>query len=104
MKKCIFGLCLLVTAEAVHAQSYHFSQFFSTPLLTNPANTGSMDGAYRFASNIRSQGLSGGNPYFTGYVSAEVDPLRNNLPEGHKAGVGLFLMNDHSLAGALQTN
>lgn len=104
MKKCILGLCLLVATEMVRAQSYHFSQFFSTPLLTNPANTGSMDGAYRFASNIRSQGLSGGNPFFTGYVSAEVDPLRNSLPEGHKAGLGLYVMNDHSLGGALQTN
>jgi type IX secretion system PorP/SprF family membrane protein len=104
MKKCIIGLCLFVAAETVRAQSYHFSQFFSTPLLTNPANTGSMDGGYRFASNIRSQGLSGGNPYFTGYVSAEVNPLRNSLPEGHKAGIGLYIMNDHSLGGAVQTN
>jgi type IX secretion system PorP/SprF family membrane protein len=104
MKTCIVGLCLLVMAEAVHAQSYHFSQFFSTPLLTNPANTGFTEGAYRFAANIRSQGLSGGNPYFTGYVSAESDPLRDKLPEGHKAGIGLYIMNDHALGGAVQTN
>ena len=104
MKNCILGLCLLVMTAAVQAQSYHFSQFFSTPLLTNPANTGFTDGAFRIASNIRSQGTGGGNPYFTGYLSADVGLLRDKLPLGHKAGVGLYLMNDHSLGSAVQTN
>lgn len=104
MKKIVFSLCLFVVAEAVRAQSYHFSQFFSTPLLTNPANTGFTEGPYRFASNIRSQGLSGGSAYFTGYFSADISPLRNSLPDGHKAGLGLYVMNDRALSGAVQTS
>lgn len=103
MKKCIFGLCLVVSAVRMQAQSYHFSQFFSTPLLTNPANTGFIEGPYRVASNIRSQG-TGGNPYFTGYFSAEVSPFRDRLPLGSKAGLGVYLMNDHALFGAVKTN
>ncbi len=86
------------------AQSYHFSQFFSTPLLTNPANTGLIDGSYRVASNLRSQGKSAPNSFFTGYVSGDFSLLKNKLPTGHKAGAGAFFMTDRSLGGASQTN
>ena len=105
MKKSILTLfvALLMAGEA-GAQSYHFSQFFSTPLLTNPANTGFTEGPYRLASNFRSQGMQGGNAFFTGYISGDVSPLRNTLAQGHKAGLGLYIMNDQSLGGALQTN
>ena len=88
----------------VQAQSYHFSQFFSTPLLTNPANTGLIDGPYRLASNLRSQGKANANPFFTGYVSGDLSLLKNSLPSGHKAGAGIFFMSDKSLGGASQTN
>jgi type IX secretion system PorP/SprF family membrane protein len=94
----------MAMVNVLNAQSYHFSQFFSTPLLTNPANTGFIDGSYRISSNFRSQGMSGGSPYFTGYLSADISPLRDSLPNGHKAGIGMYVMNDRSLSGALQTN
>jgi type IX secretion system PorP/SprF family membrane protein len=104
MKKFFLGFCTIILAGAAGAQSYHFSQFFSTPLLTNPANTGFTNGPYRVASNFRSQGMPGGSNMFTGYVSADVSPLRDKLTEGHKAGLGLYIMNDHSLGSAIQTN
>ncbi|MFN2438337.1 MAG: PorP/SprF family type IX secretion system membrane protein [Chitinophagaceae bacterium] len=97
-------LILFLISTVLHAQSYHFSQFFSTPLVTNPANTGLIDGPYRIAANFRSQGISGGSPYFTGYLSADVSPLRTSLAQGHRAGIGMYIMNDQSLNGALQTN
>jgi len=103
MKKIIF-LLMLITGKLASAQSYHFSQFFSTPLLTNPAHTGFTEGPFRVASNFRSQGTANGNMFFSGYASADYSLFRNKITEGHKAGIGLFLMNDHSLAGALQTN
>jgi type IX secretion system PorP/SprF family membrane protein len=93
-----------MTSSVLQAQSYHFSQFFSTPLLTNPANTGLIDGSYRVASNFRSQGKSAANPFFTGYVSADASLLNNILPRGHKAGAGVFVMTDKTLGGASQTN
>ena len=88
----------------LQAQSYHFSQFFSTPLLTNPSQTGFLEGPYRLASNFRSQGQPGGAAYFTGYLSADFKVLQDRLAEGHKAGAGIYVMNDQSLGGALQTN
>ena len=104
MRRSIFCLGAFVFAIGASAQSYHFSQFFSTPLLTNPAHTGLIDGPYRFATNIRSQGLNGGTAFFTGYLSGDASLLRNYLPQGHKAGMGMYVMNDRALNGAIQTN
>jgi len=104
MKKYIIVLNLCVMLSTMmQAQSYHFSQFFSTPLLTNPANTGFIDGPFRVSSNFRSQG-TGGSPYFTGYLSADFSLFSKSLSLGHKAGLGTYIMNDQSLNGALQTN
>jgi type IX secretion system PorP/SprF family membrane protein len=104
MKKLILCFLVFVLADMAVAQSYHFSQFFSTPLLTNPANTGFTNGPFRVSSNFRSQGMPGGNNQFTGYVSADASPFRDYITEGHKAGVGIYVMNDHSLTSAVQTN
>lgn len=103
MKKIFCCLLVAVVGRTAWGQSYHFSQFFSTPLLTNPSNTGYTDGLVRVASNMRSQG-GGGNTFFTGYLSADVSLMRNTLPTGSKAGVGLYVMNDQSLTSAIQTN
>jgi type IX secretion system PorP/SprF family membrane protein len=99
MKNILIGFCLLLFANDALCQSYHFSQFFSTPLLTNPANTGFTEGPVRVASNMRSQGST----FFTGYLSGDFSLFRNKL-EGHKAGVGIYVMNDRSLNNAIQTN
>jgi type IX secretion system PorP/SprF family membrane protein len=104
MKKVLLFILLVIHAVVSRAQSYHFSQFFSTPLLTNPANTGYTEGPYRLATNFRSQGGSSGAPFFTGYFSADVSPLRSHLPEGHRAGIGMYVMNDRAMSGVLQTN
>src|SRR5918993_4172748 len=103
-KHILFSSLLILLSSLVQAQSYHFSQFFSTPLLTNPAHTGLIDGSYRVASNLRSQGKSAPSAFFTGYVSGDVSFLQSTLPSGHKAGAGVFLMTDRSLGGASQTN
>jgi type IX secretion system PorP/SprF family membrane protein len=103
MKKFYLYLSFVMLLQTADAQSYHFSQFFSTPLLTNPANTGYTNGALRVASNMRSQG-AGGSTLFTGYLSADLSMLRNKLTLGHKAGVGAYVMNDQSLTGAVRTN
>lgn len=103
MKKLYLCFLTMVFVHAAQAQSYHFSQFFSTPLLTNPANTGYTEGTFRLASNMRTQG-GGGATFFTGYLSADASLMRNTLPLGHKAGIGVYVMNDQSLTSAVQTN
>jgi type IX secretion system PorP/SprF family membrane protein len=87
-----------------YAQSYHFSQFYSTPLLNNPAFTGFTDGAFRVSSNFRSQWSQGSTPYLTTALSFDARLFRNVIPENNKAGAGIYFMNDQSSGGALQTN
>ncbi|MDP9230542.1 MAG: PorP/SprF family type IX secretion system membrane protein [Bacteroidota bacterium] len=88
----------------MNAQSYHFSQFYSTPLLLNPAFTGYTDGPYRVAGNYRSQWGQAGSPYITSSLSIDFSPLRKNISEGNKIGFGISVLNDKTLGGGLQTN
>jgi type IX secretion system PorP/SprF family membrane protein len=104
MRKVLLLLCSLVAYLGANSQSYHFSQFYSTPLLNNPALTGYTDGPYRIATNFRSQWQMGGSPYTTASLSADFSPLRNHLAEGNRLGIGISLLTDQSLNGALQTN
>jgi type IX secretion system PorP/SprF family membrane protein len=55
----VAAACALCLAPCAFAQDLHFSQFFNTPLLTNPANTGFIpDGDYRIGINYRNQWAS----------------------------------------------
>lgn len=102
MKRLLFILSFLPAFAG--AQSYHFSQVYATPLLNNPALTGYMDGNYRVATNFRSQWRQGGTPYHTTTLSADFRGLQDQVPEGNTAGAGIYLINDQSMGGALQTN
>ena len=103
-KSYLFLFFLLGLAVVSSSQSYHFSQFYSTPLLINPAFTGYTDEPYRVAATFRSQWVGGGSPYLTSAVSGDISPFRNVIGEGNRLGVGISLMNDQSLEGALQSN
>ncbi|HEY8915865.1 MAG TPA: type IX secretion system membrane protein PorP/SprF, partial [Chitinophaga sp.] len=59
VKFYVAGLVLLFAALQGTAQDLHFSQFFNSPLTTNPANTGFIpDGNYRVGINYRNQWAS----------------------------------------------
>ena len=87
------------------AQDLHFSQYFNSPLLTNPANTGfEPDADYRIGINYRNQwaGILT-NPYKT--MSAWGDAqLFNNRFENGWLGVGLVLLKDVAGSGNLSSD
>lgn len=87
-----------------HAQATHFSQFYSTPLLINPASTGLTYGPYRIASNYRSQWNDGASPYKTFTISGDGQIMKEKLADGNKLGIGLAFVNDKTLQGAVQSN
>ena len=60
----IFFLVLLSSA-LLQAQDVHFSQFYMSPLTINPAQTGNMDGQWRFSGNHRNQWRTIGKPFNT---------------------------------------
>lgn len=99
-----FVILFLFLSTLLNAQSYHFSQFYSTPLLTNPAFTGYIDGPYRVATNYRSQWASGGTPYTTTSLSADFIVLPNRIAEENRLGAGISLLNDKTMDGAVQSN
>ena len=81
MKKMFLFVAACAAGFLATAQSYHLSQFYSTPLLVNPAFTGSTGGPYRFAANYRSQWRNEGTPYTTFTASGDAHILKNVLSE-----------------------
>jgi type IX secretion system PorP/SprF family membrane protein len=104
MKKIWLFLASIAICIITHAQTYHFSQFYSTPMLVNPATTGATNGPYRVAANYRSQWNAGSSPYTTFTISGDGHILTDKLPEGNKLGLGVTFLNDKTMDGASQTN
>jgi type IX secretion system PorP/SprF family membrane protein len=85
-------LCLWLAKNAVMAQDVHFTQFFTTPMQTNPANTSMFDGNIRFASNYRNQWSAIGTPYNTLYAS--LDGSQNIFNQSF--GLGCMIVRDQT--------
>src|ERR1700754_4345706 len=96
--KMIKNICLLVSGLAggvmtVSGQDLHFSQFFNSPLLTNPANSGFIpDGDYRLGINYRNQWSSVmAIPYKTMSAFGDVQMMQNRDNTGWLGVGGLIL-------------
>jgi type IX secretion system PorP/SprF family membrane protein len=87
------------------AQDLHFSQFFNSPLTTNPANTGFLpDADYRIGGNYRNQWSSVMTvPYKTNSLFADAQFLRNKIETGW-LGLGAVILNDVAGSGSLRSN
>ncbi len=66
----IYIICSL--SFQVNAQDIHFSQFYTAPILLNPANTGFINCDYRFTANQRTQWRSVTTPYVTFAASGDL--------------------------------
>lgn len=98
----ILLLSLFMFCESTHAQDLHFSQFFNSPLTTNPANTGFIpDADYRLGAHYRNQWTSIlSSPYKTISVFGDAQLFRNRLENGW-LGVGGVILSDQAGSGAL---
>jgi type IX secretion system PorP/SprF family membrane protein len=96
------AVCTLYFVRVGHSQDIHFSQFFNSPLLTNPANTGFIpDGDYRIGINYRNQWSSIMSvPYKTMSAFGDVQTLRNKLETGW-LGLGGVILRDVAGSGNL---
>src|SRR5689334_21669067 len=79
-------LLMLATAFAapVAAQDLHFSQWFNSPLTTNPANTGFIpDADYREGANYRSQWVNVlSAPYKMMSIWGDAQVFRDRIENG----------------------
>ncbi|PSL50188.1 type IX secretion system PorP/SprF family membrane protein [Chitinophaga niastensis] len=92
---------LIVVAISGYAQDLHFSQYFNSPLTTNPANTGFIpDGNYRIGINYRDQWATIPVPYKTMSVYGDFQLFRDKLEYGW-VGVGGVILRDVAGSGNL---
>ena len=104
-KQVLFGFYVLLTCVGGQAQDLHFSQFFQSPLTTNPANTGFIpDADYRIGVQYRNQWSSVMSvPYKTMSAFGDAQLFRDKLENGW-LGVGGVIMSDKAGSGNLQSN
>ncbi len=106
MKHIIYIWTLLISAMFLapgsYAQDLHFSQFFNSPLTTNPANTGFIpDGDYRLGINYRDQWSTIMSvPYKTMSAFGDVQVMKNKFENGW-IGLGGVILRDVAGSGNL---
>ena len=95
-------LCSLPLAVVSYGQDLHFSQFFNSPLTTNPANTGFIpDGDYRLGINYRNQWSSIMTvPYKTMSAFGDAQLMKNRFENGW-VGLGGVILKDVAGSGSL---
>ena len=95
-KRSILIFCSIMSLGfSLRAQDLHFSQFFNSPLLTNPANTGFIpDGDYRLGVNYRNQWASvTAFPYKTMSAFGDWQTMQNQDNTGW-LGIGGVILRD----------
>ncbi len=100
--KFLVPACFLLTGMNSFAQDLHLSQFFNTPLTTNPANTGFIpDGDYRLGINYRNQWSSVMTlPYKTMSAYGDAQLMKDRLSNGW-LGLGGVILRDVAGSGSL---
>lgn len=93
---------VLLLMPCAFGQDLHFSQFFNSPLTTNPANTGFIpDGDYRLGVNFRDQWSSiMSMPYKTMSAFGDMQLMKDRLENGW-LGVGAVILRDVAGSGNL---
>lgn len=92
----IVGLWMMGGVVKVSGQDLHFSQWFNSPLTTNPANTGFIpDADYRLGANYRNQWSTVmAVPYQTMSVWGDAQVFRNRIENGWMGLGGAILKDD----------
>lgn len=102
-RKIILLILFVALAGYGHGQDLHFSQYFNTPLLVNPANTGfNPDYDFRIGGNYRNQWASVGNPYKTMGLWGDTKLFTNRFEDGW-IGAGASILKDVAGAGSLSS-
>jgi type IX secretion system PorP/SprF family membrane protein len=101
----VIGVLNLFFATSTKAQDLHFSQFFNSPLSTNPANTGFIpEGDYRLGVNYRNQWSSVMTlPYKTMSAFGDFQVMKAGDQENDRGwlGLGAIILRDVAGSGNL---
>ena len=102
--KYYLSISFLILLNNLKGQDPHFSQYFSSPLTINPANTGNYEGSMRLGANFRNQWQGIGSPYITATTSFEKEVLHDKLFTGNRLAFGILGLYDKSIDGGLLSN
>ena len=101
----VIGTFNLFFAISLNAQDLHFSQFFNSPLSTNPANTGFIpEGDYRLGVNYRNQWSAIMTlPYKTMSAFGDFQVMKPGNEQSEKGwlGLGAIILRDVAGSGNL---
>ena len=105
IRKIVCLNVLLMAGLCSAAQDIHFSQFFNSPLTTNPANTGFIpDADFRIGANYRNQWTNVLNvPYKTMSVWGDAQVFRDKFENGW-LGLGGLILSDNAGSGGLRSD
>ena len=105
LQKILIFTILFFTGFISVGQDLHFSQFYNSPLTTNPANTGFIpDADYRVGVNYRNQWSSILTaPYKTISAYGDAQFFRDKLDNGW-LGLGGVLLSDKAGSGGLRSD
>lgn len=92
MKK-LFTIVVLMMSLSSMGQDHHFSQFYATPLMSNPANTGDFDEDWRVSAIHRNQ-WSGINSAFVSTAVGLDLRFSGGFIGQDEAGVGVAFLKD----------
>jgi len=98
-----FILTLLIVSK-LSGQDIHFSQFYESPLLLNPACAGATNSDFRFVVNYKNQWKSVITPYKTTAIAFDSRVYINKKRKGNFIGYGLTFYNDKAGLSKLTTN
>lgn len=104
IKISFLTLAVTLFANYLQAQDLHFSQFFNSPLTTNPANTGFIpDADFRIGAHYRNQFSNIMSvPYKTTSIFADAQLFRDRLETGW-LGIGGVVLSDVAGSGSLRS-
>lgn len=97
-------MCCLMANVLLNAQDLHFSQFYNSPLATNPGNTGVFNGDVRAYTLYRMQWLTVTKPYKTFAIGVDAPIFRKRMANEDFFSLGLNVSNDAQGAVNYTTN
>ena len=96
----LFFFCVVGTAEG---QDPHFTQYYATPQLINPAYTGVFNGNLRIGTTYRQQWSSLGAPFNTMAVGLDGKVFNDEVYHQNPFNIGVVFQSDKTLKGALSS-
>jgi len=102
-KKSFWLLLCICFPVVLMAQDLHFSQFYTMPLMTNPANTGRFREDFRLGAINRKQWATIGSDFSSFAATTDVNFRLPSLKKD-KVGVGVVFYHDQMGEGIIKNN